>query len=208
VLAEAGLAVPREYLVASPDQAVRAAEQLGYPVVLKIDSSDILHKTEANCVRIGPSCAQEVADAYQAILDNARLYRPDARIEGVLVQELIRGGVETLVGVTNHADLGPAIVFGLGGVLVEALQDWAMRAAPIAPEDAAEMIGEIRAARVLQGWRGGSALDTAALAQALVTVSQLAWQLRELVAEIDINPLIVLPRGRGVIALDALIVCA
>jgi acetyltransferase len=187
---------------------VRAAEQLGYPVVLKIDSPDIPHKTEADCVRIGLGGAQEVADAYQAILDNARRYRPDARLEGVLVQELIRGGVETLVGVTNHADLGPAIVFGLGGVLVEALEDWAMRAAPITLEDAAEMIGEIRAARVLQGWRGGPALDIAALEHTLVTISQLAWQLRELVAEIDINPLVVLPRGRGVVALDALIVRA
>src|SRR5262245_24398306 len=208
VLAAAGLAVPREHLVATLDQAVQAAEQLGYPVVLKIDSPDIPHKTEADCVRIGLGNAQEVADAYQAILDNARRYRPDARIDGVLVQEQIRGGVETLVGVTNQADLGPAIVFGLGGVLVEALEDWAMRAAPIAPEDAAEMIGEIRAARVLQGWRAGPALDIAALEQALVTVSQLAWQLRELVAEIDVNPLIVLPRGRGVIAVDALVVRA
>jgi len=208
VLAAAGLAVPHEYLVATPDQAVQAAEQLGYPVVLKIDSPDILHKTEANCVRIGLGSAQEVVDAYQAILDNARHYRPDARLDGVLVQELIRGGVETLVGVTNHAELGPAIVFGLGGVLVEALEDWTMHAAPITHEEAAEMIGEIRAARVLQGWRGGPALDIAALEQALVTIAQLAWQLRELVAAIDINPLIVLPRGQGVIALDALIVRA
>jgi acetate---CoA ligase (ADP-forming) len=208
VLAAAGLAVPREHLVATPDQAVQAAEQLGYPVVLKIASPDILHKTEADCVRIGLSSAQEVADACQAILENARLYQPDAHIEGVLVQELVRGGVETLVGVTNHAGLGPAIVFGLGGVLVEALQDWAMRAAPLAPEEAAEMIAETRTARLLGGWRGSPPLDTAALEQALVSVSQLAWQLRETIAEIDINPLVVLPRGRGVIALDALIVRA
>jgi acetyltransferase len=149
-----------------------------------------------------------VADACQAILDNARRYRPDARIDGFLVQELIRGGVETFVGVTNHVGLGPAIVFGLGGVLVEALEDWAIRAAPLAPEDAAEMITETRAARLLDGWRGSPPLDTAALTQALVTISQLAWQLRELIAEIDINPLVVLPRGQGVIALDALIVRA
>jgi acetyltransferase len=208
VLAAAGLAVPREFLVAAPEQAVQAAEQLGYPVVLKVDSPDIPHKTEADCVRIGLGSAQEVAAACQTILANARGYRPDARIHGVLVQELVRGGFETIVGVTNHAGLGPAIVFGLGGVLVDALQDWSMRMAPIAREDAAEMIEETRAGRVLQGWRGGPPLDIAALEQALVSVSQLAWQMRDLIAEIDINPLIVLPRGRGVMVLDALIVCA
>jgi acetyltransferase len=207
VLAAVGIAVPRETSTTTPAQAVQAAEQLGYPVVLKVDSPDIPHKTEAGCVRVGLGSAGEVADAYQAILNNARRYRPNARIDGVLVQEQVRGGVETLVGVTTHADLGPAIVFGLGGILVEALQDWAMRAAPITREDAAEMIGEIRAARVLQGWRGGPALDIAALEQTLVVISQLAWQLRDQIAAIDINPLVVLPRSQGVKVLDALIVC-
>jgi acetyltransferase len=206
VLAAAGIAVTREYLAAAPDEAVRAAEQLGYPVALKIDSPDIAHKTEAGCVRVDLNSRQAVAGAFQEILDNARRYRPDARIGGVLVQEMVRGGIETLVGVTNHTELGPAIVFGLGGIFVEAIGDWAMRAAPLTPADADEMIAETRAARLLQGWRGGPPLDTAALAQALLRISQLAWQLRELAAAIDVNPLMVLPRGQGVKALDALIV--
>jgi acetyltransferase len=208
VLAAAGLAVPREICVATPAEAAQAADRIGYPVVLKIDSPTIPHKTEAGCVRVGLGDALEVERACQEILDNARRYRPDAEIGGVLVQEQVRGGLETLIGVTNHPGLGPAIVFGLGGVLVEALQDWAMRAAPLSPADAAAMIAETRAARLLGGWRGSPPLDTAALEQALVSVSQLAWQLREQIAEIDINPLIVLPRGQGVAILDALIVRA
>jgi acetyltransferase len=208
VLAAAGIATTREYLAATPEDAVRAANELGYPVALKVDSADIPHKTEAGCVKIGLGGAREVAGAFETILANARRYRPDARIDGVLVQEMVHGGVETLLGVVCHEGLAPVLVFGLGGVAVEALQDRAMRAVPLAPEDAAAVIAETRAARLLHGWRGGPPLDAGALEQALVRVSQLAWQLRELIAEIDINPLVVLPHGQGVKALDALIVRA
>jgi acetyltransferase len=185
---------------------VRAAEQIGYPVALKINSPDIPHKTEAGCVRLSLDSPQAVADAFQAIGDQAARYRPDARIGGVLVQEMVQGGVETLVGITNYAGVGPMIVFGLGGIFVEMLDDWAMRAAPIAEPEARAMIAETRAARLLAGWRGGPPLDVAALAQALVQVSQLAWQLRDTIAAIDINPLIVLPLGQGVKVVDSLIV--
>jgi hypothetical protein len=147
-----------------------------------------------------------VADAFQAVGDRARCYRPAARIDGVLVQEMVRGGVETLAGVVNHAGLGPVIVFGLGGVLVEALDDWAMRAAPIGEAEALALIAETRAARILAGWRGGPPLDIAALARALVQLGRLGWQLRDTIAAIDINPLVVLPCGQGVKVVDALIV--
>jgi acetate---CoA ligase (ADP-forming) len=206
VLAAAGIAVTREQIAATPEAAVRAAEQIGYPVVLKISSPDITHKTEAGGVRADLNSPAEVAGAFEEIIGNARQHQPDAHIDGVLVQEMLHGGVETLVGVVNHVGLGPTIVFGLGGIFVEALQDWAMRAAPLAPEEAAELIGETRVSRLLDGWRGGPPLDTAALEQALLRISQLAWQLREEVSAIDINPLLVLPRGQGVVALDALIV--
>jgi acetyltransferase len=206
VLAAAGIAITREELAATPEEAVKAADRLGYPVVLKIDSPDIPHKTEAGCVRVGLESAEAVAEGFQAILASARDYQSDARIRGVLVQEMVYGGVETLVGVICHDDLAPVVVFGLGGVAVEALDDRGMRAVPFDSEDAAAMIAETRAARILGGWRGGPPLDTEALVQALVSVSHLAWQLRDTIAEIDINPLVVLPRGQGVKALDALIV--
>jgi acetyltransferase len=206
VISTAGIPICHEITAATPADAVRAAAQIGYPVALKINSPDILHKTEAGCVRLNLNTPQAVTDAFQEIGDRAVRYQPDARIDGVLVQEMVHGGVEALVGVTNHAGLGPMIVFGLGGVFVEMLDDWAMRAAPIGEADAHAMIAETRAARVLAGWRGGPALDIAALAQALVLVSRLAWQLRDTIAAIDINPLVVLPLGQGVKIVDALII--
>jgi acyl-CoA synthetase (NDP forming) len=206
LLAAAGITVTREHLAATPAAAVRAAERIGYPVALKISSPDIPHKTEAGGVRTDLTSPDQVAAAFSQILDSARRYAPGAQIDGVLVQEMLRGGVEMLVGVTNHAGLGPTIVFGLGGIFVEAFQDWAMRAAPLAPGEAAELIGETRAACLLNGWRGGPPLDSMALEQTLLRVSQLAWQLRDKVSAIDINPLLVLPHGQGVVALDALIV--
>jgi len=121
---------------------------------------------------------------------------------------MVRDGIETLAGVTNYPGLGPVIVFGLGGVLVELLGDWAMRLAPIGEAEAFAMIAETRAARILDGWRGGPPLDVAALAQALVQLARLGWQLRDTIAAIDINPLVVLPRGQGVKVVDALIVRA
>ena len=206
VLAAAGIPICQEIEAATLEAAVRAAEQIGYPVALKINSPDILHKTEAGCVRLGLDSPQAVADAFQAICDRASRYRPDARIDGVLVQEMVDGGFETLVGIANYAGLGPMIVFGLGGIFAELLDDWAMRAAPIAEVEARAMIAETRAARILAGWRSGPPLDVAALAQVLVQVSQLAWQLRDTIAAIDINPVVVLPLGQGIKVVDALII--
>ncbi|MBI3978257.1 MAG: acetate--CoA ligase family protein [Chloroflexi bacterium] len=206
VLAAAGIPVTREALANDPEEAVRLAGEIGYPVALKVDSPDILHKTDAGCVRLGLAGADAVRKAYREVLANARRHRPDARIGGVLVQEMVGGGVETLIGVTNHRGLGPAVVFGLGGLLVEALEDVVMRMAPLTVGDAREMVQEIRAARVLQGFRGGPPADVDALVGALVRLSRLAWWLRDEIAEIDVNPLVVFPAGRGVRAVDALIV--
>ena len=208
VLAAAGMPICREIAAATLAAAVQAAEQIGYPVALKINSPDIPHKTEAGCVILNLDSSQAVTEAFQAIGDRARQYRPAARIDGVLIQEMVRDGIETLAGVTNYPSLGPVIVFGLGGVLVELLGDWAMRLAPIGEAEAFAMIAETRAARILDGWRGGPPLDVAALAQALVQLARLGWQLRDTIAAIDINPLVVLPRGQGVKVVDALIVRA
>lgn len=206
VLAAAGLSICREIAAATPEQAMRAAEQIGFPVALKLDSPDIAHKTEAGGVMLNLASPQAVAEAFAAIVAQARRHQPGARVEGVLVQELVRGGAELLAGVTNYPGLGPLVLCGLGGVYVEALGDRAMRMAPIDLDEALALIGETRAARILGGWRGGPPLDLAALAAALVRLSQLAWQLRDVVAAIDINPLIVLPQGQGVKIVDALIV--
>lgn len=206
VLALAGVPVTAERLAQSAEEAVSLAADMGYPVVMKIDSPDIMHKTDAGCVRLGVADATAVAAAYAEILANARRYDAQARIGGVLVQEMVRGGVETLIGVTSHAGLGPAVVFGLGGIFVEALQDVSMRMAPLTAADAAEMVREIRAARVLRGFRGQPPVDLAALERTLVQVGKLAWWLRADLKELDINPMLALPEGKGVKALDALLV--
>jgi acetyltransferase len=155
-------------------------------------------------LQLGTSAA--VRDAFHAILDNAARSHPSAAVDGVLVQEMVDGGIETLAGVTNHREFGPAVVFGLGGVLVEALRDISTRMAPLSERDARDMVFEIRAARVLQGFRGSPPADVDALVYTLVRLSQVAWWFRDSIREVDINPLKVFPAGQGVKCLDALVV--
>jgi len=196
----------REVAAASADAAVVAADKLGYPVVLKIDSPDILHKTEAGGVRIGLASAAAVRTAHAEIMASAARYAPGATLAGVLVQEMVTGGVETIVGVSYDPQLGPMLLFGSGGVLVEVFGDVSHRHCPITRAQALAMIAETKGAKMLQGFRGKPACDIDALADTLVRVSHLAAQLEGTLAELDINPLVVLPAGQGVKALDALVV--
>jgi acetate---CoA ligase (ADP-forming) len=184
--------------------AVEAARRVGYPVVMKIDSPDILHKTEADAVRLGLADDDAVRAAYEQIVANAKRYAPDAAINGVSVQEMVTGGVETIIGVKYDPQLGPMLVFGSGGVMVEVFGDVATRHCPIGRAEALDMIEEVKGAKLLKGFRGKPAADVEALAEVLVQVSQMAVQLEGELAELDINPLIVLPQGHGVKAVDAL----
>jgi acetyltransferase len=192
--------------VDSAEAAVEAAQRLGYPVVLKVDSPDILHKTEAGVVRLGVRDAAQVRTAYTDLLARAAAYAPNATISGVLVQEMVTEGVEVIVGVSYDAQLGPTMLFGSGGVMVEVYNDVALCRCPITQAEARMMLSNVKGARVLHGFRGRPAADTEALTQALVHVSHLAVQLDGRLAELDINPLLVLPAGRGVKAVDALVV--
>jgi acetate---CoA ligase (ADP-forming) len=201
-----GVASAREYLANSAEEAVAAAEQLGFPVVLKIDSPDIPHKTEAGVVRLSLGDAAQVRTAYAEILANANSHAPRARIAGVSVQEMVGDGVEVIVGVSCDPQLGPVLLFGSGGVMVEIYDDVALRHCPITRSEAHSMIAEVKGARLLQGFRGRPAADIEALADTLVRVSHLAMHLEGHLAELDINPLMVLPSGQGVKAADALVV--
>ncbi len=205
VLADYGISVTPEALATSADEAVASAQQLGFPVALKIMSAGIPHKTEAGGVRIGLTDAAGVCQAYQDILDNARQYAPKAHIDGVLVQAMVSGGVEVIVGINNDPLFGPAIMFGLGGIFAEVLKDVSFRILPITRSEAIDMVREIKAFPILDGARGRPKADVEALVDTLVKLAALALDLKEHVAEIDINPLFVLPRGQGVIAADALI---
>jgi len=206
VIAAWGIAGTREQSVQSADAAVEAAQRLGYPVALKIDSPDILHKTEAGVVRLGLRDADDVRKAYAQIMASAAGYAPNAAISGVLVQEMVTGGVEVIVGVAYDAQLGPMLLFGSGGVMVEVYNDVALRRCPVTRAEACEMVAEVKGAKLLRGFRGQPPADIDALADALVRVSHLAVHLEGRLAELDINPLMVLPAGQGVKAVDALVV--
>jgi acetyltransferase len=205
LLAAWGVRSAREHRANSAEAAVAAAEQLGFPVALKVDSPDILHKTEAGVVRLNLG-ADEVRTAYAEILASAKAYAPQARITGASVQEMVRDGVEVIVGVNCDPQLGPVLLFGSGGVMVEVYNDVALRRCPITRSEAQAMIAEVKGARLLQGFRGRPAADLAALADTLVRVSHLAIHIEGHLAELDINPLMVLPADQGVKAVDALVV--
>jgi acetyltransferase len=205
ILAEYGIPVTKEALATTANDLFSAAKRIGYPVAIKVQSPDIPHKTEAKAVRLDIADERELEAAYHEILANARAYKPDARIEGVLVQEMVKGGTEAILGVTNDPLFGPAIMFGLGGIFAEVLKDVAFRLAPVTLSVAREMIAEIKGYPVLAGARGKAPADIDALAEAIVKLSALAVDLRGELSELDINPLFVMEKGRGVVAADALI---
>ncbi|HEY1934092.1 MAG TPA: acetate--CoA ligase family protein [Acetobacteraceae bacterium] len=206
LLAAWGVGSAREVLVGSAEAAVEAASQLGYPVAVKVDSPDILHKTEAGVVRLGLGDAAQVRAAYAEVLARAAAYAPQAAINGVSVQEMVGDGVEVIIGVSCDPQLGPVLLFGSGGVMVEVFGDVALRRCPITRAEAREMIGEVKGARLLRGFRGRPAADVEALEDTLVRVSWLAVHMEGELVELDINPVMVLPVGRGVKAVDALVV--
>jgi acetyltransferase len=203
-----GLQLPREIAVdADPDAARAAAEQLGYPVVLKVRDSRIAHKTEAGGVLVGLRDGDAVRDGAVAVLEGARRHLADGTAaEGLLVQEQVEGGCELILGVKVDPGFGPFILVGMGGVLTEVLADVALRPAPVSAQSAAEMLDQLRGSALLRGFRGAPPADIGAAVEAIVGLSQLAWDHREHLSEIDLNPLVVLSEGAGARVLDALVI--
>jgi acyl-CoA synthetase (NDP forming) len=204
ILASAGIPVTRDILAASAEEAVTAWHKIGGPVVLKIASPDILHKTEIGGVLIGLNGEAEISNGFEDILKRARAAHPTATIEGILVCEMVSGGVETVLGVTRDPVLGPAVMFGLGGVFVEVMKDVTFRLAPFGLDEAHRMIDSIKGRAMLDGVRGAPAADIDALAKALSQLSAFAAANADTLQSIDINPFVVLPKGA--VALDAVIV--
>ncbi|MFE4701620.1 acetate--CoA ligase family protein [Streptomyces sp. NPDC056738] len=200
-----GIRVPREQLVTSAAAAVRAASQVGYPVVMKASGAQIAHKTELGLVKIGLTSASQVRDAYRELTDIARY--EGISLDGVLVCQMVERGVEMVVGVTHDQLFGPTVTVGLGGVLVEVLQDFAVRVPPFGDDQARAMLSELRGRALLDGVRGGPPVDVDALVEVVIRVQRMALELGDEIAELDINPLMVLPRGQGAVALDALVLC-
>ncbi len=182
-----GIPVPKEGVANSASDATRLAESMGYPVVLKIVSPDILHKTEAGGVLVGLKSADEVSKGYETILANAKRYKADAKIDGVQIQQMLKGGTEVIVGAITDGSFGKLVAFGLGGVLVEVLKDITFRLAPATREDALSMLDGIQAAEMLKGVRGGDPVNREAVADVIVKVSQLVSDFPE-ISELDLNP--------------------
>jgi acetate---CoA ligase (ADP-forming) len=202
VLQSYGLRIPRSEVADTPERAIELARQIGYPVVLKVASPDILHKTDVGGVKVGLASAEDVRDAFELITYRAQRYLPEAQLWGCLVQKMVPpGGLEVLVGMNRDPQFGPLVTFGLGGIYVEALGDVTSRIAPFSPQEAEAMLGEIRAHALLEGVRGQPEADKAAIVDALLRVGQLVQDFPEIV-ELDINPLVVYPEGQGAVAID------
>ena len=203
LLGAAGIPVLPEQTCTSAESAVRAADGMGYPVVAKIVSADIPHKTEVGGVLVDLPDANAVSAAYDTLMSRAAVRAPQARIDGVLIAPMVRGGVETIIGIHMDPVFGPMVMFGLGGTAVELFKDVAFASAPLDRAQAMLLIDAVRSSALLKGWRGGPAYDTQALADALVRLSEFAVRHADHLAGIDINPFVVNPRGA--VCLDALI---
>ncbi|MFE3607633.1 acetate--CoA ligase family protein [Streptomyces goshikiensis] len=200
-----GIRVPREQLVTSAAAAVRAAGLVGYPVVMKASGPQLGHKTELGLVKIGLTSASQIRDAYRELTDIARY--ENVPLDGILVCQMVERGVEMVVGVTRDDLFGPTVTVGLGGVLVEVLHDAAVRVPPFGEDQARAMLTELRGHALLEGVRGAPPADVDALVEVVLRVQRMALELGDSLSELDINPLMVLPRGQGAVALDALAVC-
>jgi acetyltransferase len=197
-----GFRVPRSRLARNAAEAVEIAKEVGFPVVMKISSPDILHKSDVGGVKVGLADEKEVDEAFRAMISTVRRRMPDALIAGTLVQEMIKGGRECILGMTRDPQFGPMLMFGLGGIYVEVLKDVAFRIAPITRADADALIHEIRAIKLLRGVRGQPPADMEAIIDGLLRLSRLVTDFPEIV-ELDLNPFAVFARGEGAVTMDA-----
>jgi acyl-CoA synthetase (NDP forming) len=204
VLAAYGIAVPEEALVLDPDGAAAAAVRIGFPVAAKIVSADILHKTEVGGVRLSLRTEDEVRTAATAMLRSVQTNAPSAVIDGISIQQMLPAGIELVVGVKQDLQFGPLIAVGFGGVAVELLCDTAVRLAPVGPDTALEMLRSLKMFPLLNGYRGAQKVDLDRLADLICRLSEMASELRDVIEEVDVNPVIAC--GDRVVAADALVV--
>jgi len=201
VLEAYGFTTPKTILANSAEQSVNASHSIGYPVVMKIASPDIIHKSDAAGVKVGLANDEHVRMAFNAIIQNAKRYKPDANIKGIIVQEMVKSGKEIILGAKQDPIFGPLVMFGLGGIYVEVLKDVVFRLAPIDEHEANRMVHSIKGFKLLKGVRGESPSDIRALVDSLLRISQLVTEFPE-ITEFDMNPLMVLGEGNGVRAVD------
>ncbi len=204
IIGGCGIRVPRSVLLTSAKDIDHA--DIPYPVVMKVSSKDIPHKTDAGAVRVGVQTPEEARAAYAEILKNSRAYKQDADIEGVLFQEMAPSGTELILGASSDSQLGPMLLVGLGGIFVEVFHDTALAPVPVNHAEAMNMLRSLKSYKLLAGYRGVPPMDVEAVADAMVALSKLTDQMRDQIKEIDINPVFVYPEGKGLCAVDALVV--
>lgn len=205
LLAAHGIPAVPTALARSSAEAVRLAKRLGFPVVLKVASPDIVHKSDVGGVRLNLSSVSQVSNAYKEIMTRVRTHLPQAVIDGITVQSMAKPGTEVVAGLIRDRTFGPVVMFGLGGVFVELLNDVAFRVVPLRPKDARAMIRDIRGVAMLEGYRGAPSVDFGALEAILLNLSALAER-RPDISEIDLNPILAYPDGA--VAVDARILLA
>ncbi len=203
LLGQAGIGVIDTRLATSREEAISISKQLGFPIVLKIASPDVTHKSDVGGVKLGLRTSKQVAKAYDDILLAVRQKYPQAAIHGVSVQKMARPGVEVIIGMSKDAQFGPVLMFGLGGILVEILKDVSFRIVPLARRDAREMIREIKSYPLLEGYRGQEPVAVSYLEELLLKVSQMVEENPE-IRELDINP--ILAYSDGAVAVDARVI--
>lgn len=203
LLKDAGIPVVEAKLARTKAQAISLSREIGFPVVLKIVSPDVIHKSDSGGVKLGLNNATQVSKAYSEILSAVKQHYPDARIHGVSVQKMVRPGIEVIIGMTKDAQFGPVLMFGLGGILVEVLKDVSFRIVPLTRRDAREMIREIKGYPLLQGYRGQEPADIAFLEDLLLKVSDFVEKTPQ-VKELDLNP--IFAYKNGAVAVDARVI--
>ena len=206
LLRAAGIVLPDEVLVSEKSALDAAVARVGFPLAMKIQSPEIPHKSEVGGVRVNIATKGEAFLAFEALIESARRHRPQAAIQGVLVGPMAKKGVEIIIGTLLDATFGPMIMVGLGGITTELFRDVIYRPAPVGAAEAADMLAELKAAPLLNGFRGAAKADVAALSALIAQVSVLAAQYRQQISEIEINPVLVHPTGQGVTIVDALVV--
>jgi acetate---CoA ligase (ADP-forming) subunit beta len=203
IMNSTGISMAKSIVCKNFEELISTEENIEYPVVLKILSSDILHKTDAGCVEIGINNKEDLIKAYAKVMDNARKYNPNASIDGILVQEMVKQGLELIIGMKKDPQFGPVVMFGLGGIYVEVFQDISLRLLPIDNYEAVEMIKETKIYKIIDGAREKE-YDLDAVVDTLLKISKLVEENEE-IEEIDLNPFFLYEKGEGGKAVDALI---
>ena len=193
--------LPKSTLAKNENEAVKTAKKIGYPVVMKIASPQIIHKSDAGGVKVNLTNDSEIKNAFKEIIKNAKKYNKKAEIKGVLIVEMVKGGKEMIIGSKQEPGMGPVIMLGMGGIYVEVLKDVTFRLAPVTNKEADDMISEIKMQKILEGVRGEKPSDKAKLSECIQRLSQLVSDFKE-IKELDMNPVLVLEKGKGCKILD------